>query len=58
MIEAETFCELEWMAFSATLLSFIRALIMFITLSLTACWLDLDKTKAKWAKQAHSLLDV
>lgn len=36
MIESEAFYGLEWTAFSATLLSFIGTLIMFITLRLRA----------------------
>lgn len=58
MIEAEPFHGLEWTAFSATLLSFIRTLITFITLRVTARWLDLDKTKTAWAQQTHLLRDI
>lgn len=51
MMEAEPFHGLERTAFSATLPSFIRTPIMFITLRVTAGWLDLDKTEAAWAQQ-------
>lgn len=58
MIEAEVFYGLEWMSFSTTLLSFIRTLIMFITLGLTARWLGLEKTKAMRAEQTHLLSGI